>query len=130
MEHLQIRNVAWGAQVCVYEDSAAHQDALALRHARDLSRTRPPIPLRPCAALAPAGDGQRGVARAPERADVVYLEHGAVLQRRPHECMLEVEGKAGQGERQRDDVRGERCRLRVRETCERERAGCSRGECK
>ncbi len=105
-EHLQIGHVARRSQVCIIVHAAAHQDALPLRHTRDLPRGRPPVPLRPGAALAPAWYCERRIAFSTECADIVDLEDRAVLQRGSDKCVLEVEREARQREGERDDVRG------------------------
>ena len=115
--HVQVRHVARGSQVCVIEHPAAHQDALPFRHARNLPRGRPPIPLRSSAALASARDRECRVALTSERADVVDLEDRAVLKRSADEGVPEIEWEARERKRERDDVRGEGCGLGVCETC-------------
>lgn len=90
-KHVQVRNVARRAQVCLIPHTPAHEDPLPLRYPRNLARGRPPVPLRPRSALAPAREAQRGVALASQRTDVPELEDGAILERRADERVLEVE---------------------------------------
>lgn len=127
-KHVQVGHIARCSQVCVIEHPAAHQDTLSLRHAHDLPRGCPPIPLRSCPALASAWDGEGRVTLTSERTNVVDFEDRAVLERGADEGVFEVEREAGERKRKRYDVRSQRCGLRVCEACEREGRGGSGGE--
>lgn len=104
----QVADVSRRAHIGLVRHAAGDDDPLALRDAHDLARRRPPVALRPRAALAPACHARRRVALRAQRPRICDLEDGAVLERGAHEGVLEVEREARRGERERDDVRGER----------------------
>jgi hypothetical protein len=114
--YAQIRDVARRAQVHVRADTAAHDDTAALRDAKELARTSPPVPARACAAALCRG-------ALAERTRVRELERGAGAQRGADERVLEVERETRAAERERNQMCSEWGRLRVREACKGEGRG-------